>query len=405
MRMRLSFSGFRGLRRLIGYSFPRCLSPESFLLCQTKPSVTLKFLSTASGNRCPTEPRVTLVSPEDIRLRIREEAEFSSSSSSEDSSSYRFVDASFSLPNSNRSPIDEFESQPRIEGSIFFDHQSIANLNYKVPSKIRNVDMKKIDAVDDESGCYYHGLDHMVPDLKTFRGCVERLGIQRHQKLIFYDSNGIFSSPRAAWLFNIFGHPDVYVLDGGLPRWISEKNPTKVLSLTKRVQQQGRSISSYEIDFEGSEEDFDRSIRSKRVIGFEEVLKNSKLSDKDKRIILLDARSKERFLGNEPEPRPMIKSGKIPNSISLPFKSLLSSTNSYLPLSELDSIFLKTMHENGYGSEVWDRIKSGEREAVVSCGSGLTACVVWLAIWRLSGGRCSVRVYDESWTGFALRTQ
>ncbi|KAI8451581.1 Rhodanese-like domain-containing protein [Phakopsora pachyrhizi] len=377
MRMRLSFSGFRGLRRLIGYSFPRCLSPESFLLCQTKPSVTLKFLSTASGNRCPTEPRVTLVSPEDIRLRIREEAEFSSSSSSEDSSSYRFVDASFSLPNSNRSPIDEFESQPRIEGSIFFDHQSIANLNYK-------------------SGCYYHGLDHMVPDLKTFRGCVERLGIQRHQKLIFYDSNGIFSSPRAAWLFNAsLKSTDVYVLDGGLPRWISEKNPTK----------QGRSISSYEIDFEGSEEDFDRSIRSKRVIGFEEVLKNSKLSDKDKRIILLDARSKERFLGNEPEPRPMIKSGKIPNSISLPFKSLLSSTNSYLPLSELDSIFLKTMHENGYGSEVWDRIKSGEREAVVSCGSGLTACVVWLAIWRLSGGRCSVRVYDESWTGFALRTQ
>ncbi|EGG05444.1 uncharacterized protein MELLADRAFT_56415, partial [Melampsora larici-populina 98AG31] len=115
---------------------------------------------------------------------------------------FKVVDASWHMPNTNRSLLAEFEKGRRLPNAVFFDHDKIADLTYA------------------------GGLPHMRPNLDTFRVAMNDLGISVSDTVVFYDSLGIFSAPRAAWLLHSFHHPSIAVLDGGLPRWIAEGLPT-----------------------------------------------------------------------------------------------------------------------------------------------------------------------------------
>ncbi|MBW0463363.1 hypothetical protein O181_003078 [Austropuccinia psidii MF-1] len=286
--------------------------------------------------------------------------------------SFKPLDASFHLPNSGRSASEEYSIQSRIPGSRFFDHEAIADTSYLVNDSVK--------------------LQHMQPDLATFKRSMEQLGITRDDHLLVYDSYGIFSSPRAAWLLHSYGHPKVSVLDGGLPRWIHEAHPVE--------SGQPNSIFTTEYSFVG----FDEHDARQKVISYESIVRNSHASVTD-RITVLDARPRGRFSGTDPEPRPGLSSGHIPHSLSLPFGSLLTtSTESepytkYLAPSELDRVFQEAIGDQ----KSWQEIKAGDRPIVASCGSGMTACVIWLALYLCGGKVEKFKLYDESWTGYAQR--
>ncbi|KAI9619354.1 hypothetical protein KEM48_006266 [Puccinia striiformis f. sp. tritici PST-130] len=280
-------------------------------------------------------------------------------------SSYRILDSSFHLPNSGRSAIEEFRRGPRLPNARLFDHEVIADTGYTIDGTVK--------------------LGHMQPGLATFKREVERLGLTRNDHLLVYDSVGIFSAPRAAWLLNAYGHPKVSVLDGGLPRWIKEECPIE-------------SGSSSPIEPDRSEYElagFDENSAREKVISYEDLVLNFKKPIHEERMIVFDARPRAR-----PHPRIPIASIHIS----------ANSTEHIRPLSsipqprKIDEVFLKTLNND---QSKWNQIKSGHKGVIVSCGSGMTACIIWLAI-RVAAvpgyvHLKSVKLFDESWTGYALR--
>lgn len=300
---------------------------------------------------------------------------------------FKILDASFHLPNSNRSSLDEFRSKARLPKSTLFDHDAIANTHYTILDQPQNSIR----------------LAHMQPDLATFQRAMESLALTRDDHILFYDSIGIFSSPRAAWLLHSYGHPRISVLDGGLPRWIHEKRPVETGEPHDDHHPSTTSSRSNYL-FEYSLDEHQRSARQ-RVISYEDVLKNIESVD---RAVLFDARPHGRFLGTDPEPRPGLSSGHVPASISLPFTKLLTTPKdpktepyrTYLGPQELENVFLEAP---GHDRDRWERIKSGETDLIVSCGSGMTACIIWLAVHLCHGSLDRIRLYDESWSGYAAR--
>ncbi|KAH9444687.1 hypothetical protein Pst134EB_024944 [Puccinia striiformis f. sp. tritici] len=295
--------------------------------------------------------------------------------------SYRILDSSFHLPNSGRSAIEEFRKGPRLPNARLFDHEAIADTGYTIDGTVK--------------------LGHMQPDLATFKREVERLGLTRNDHLLVYDSVGIFSAPRAAWLLNAYGHPKVSVLDGGLPRWIKEDCP---------IESGPSPIIPDRSEYELA--GFDENSAREKVISYEDLVLNFKKPIHEERMIVFDARPRARFLGTDPEPRPGLSSGHIPESLSLPFTSLLTQPSTsepyrqYLSPEKLDEVFLKTLNND---QSKWDQIKNGQKGVIVSCGSGMTACIIWLALSVAHGSHPgsnslqSVKLFDESWTGYALR--
>ena len=204
-------------------------------------------------------------------------------------------------------------------------------------------------------------LPHMLAPADVFDKKVRALGINQDSHLVIYDNLGIYSSPRAWWMFKIMGHQKVSVLDGGLPQWIGEGHEVEKVEL-----------ATYEAgDFEGT-------LQPEMVKSMEEVKENLGA----RAFQLIDARSSGRFEGTAPEPRPQLKSGHIPNSINIPFQEVLENGR-YKTTEELKRLF--GPHEN--------------KPLVFSCGSGLTACIVMLAAELISDGEKAV--YDGSWTEWA----
>jgi len=146
------------------------------------------------------------------------------------------------------------------------------------------------------------------------------------------------------------------------------------------------------------------TLNSKVVRSYEQVVRNSQVPRDDKESeLVLDARSEGRFTGADPEPRPGLSSGHIPNALSLPFSNLLeshlSSSPSYTTLLPPDK--LRAAIEAALGPYAAAAL-SGERPLVTSCGSGMTAAIIWLALQELG---VSSSLYDESWTGYAMRKE
>ncbi|PPQ90459.1 hypothetical protein CVT25_014977 [Psilocybe cyanescens] len=278
--------------------------------------------------------------------------------------SISLLDSTWFMPNSPRNAKQEFLGR-RIPGSQFLDLDDIAS-----PSEL--------------------GLKHMMPDRQTFSLACGRLGISPSTHVIIYDTHGVFSAPRALFMFRTFGHQNSSIIDGGLPRWIDEGLPVETASPT------GPQPTAYALpDFDGN------SIRS-----YDQIVSNSQFdpSVEPKSEIVLDARPKGRFMGSDPEPRPGLSSGHIPHSFSLTFNLFLEKHktqdgkdySTFLPPSEIRKAL-----ENAVGPVETEKIIQGERSVVASCGSGMTAGVLWLGLQLL--GVKQVGLYDESWTGYAMR--
>lgn len=202
-----------------------------------------------------------------------------------------------------------------------------------------------------------------IPSSEQFEIECRKLGINNTSKIIVFDNLGIYSSPRVWWMFKVMGHDKISVLNGGLPEWIGKGFPTE-----------HRKAEKYE------KGDFKATLKDQYIKSYQDVLENLSL----KSFIIIDARSSGRFNGIENEPRKHLKSGHIPNSINIPYSSVLNN-GKFKSESELKKIF--------------NRICSDKKDLVFSCGSGLTACIVMLANQLVH--KKGKYIYDGSWSEWA----
>jgi len=205
------------------------------------------------------------------------------------------------------------------------------------------------------------------PTRNQFEKESQKLGINDDSTIVVYDANGIYSSPRVWWLFKSMGHQQIFVLNGGLPEWIKNNYQTEKKSEKKYLKGNFHIKSNENI-----------------VRKFDDIMSN--LSSKKE--LVIDVRSKDRFEGNVPEPRKGLRSGQIGNSINLPYTKVLNN-GKFQNKKHLKILF--------------EFLKDEKRNIVFSCGSGITACVVYLASESiLSNSRA---VYDGSWTEWATSGQ
>ena len=245
------------------------------------------------------------------------------------------VDGSWHLPTARRDPLAEFEAA-HIPGAVFFDIDHIADTESSLP--------------------------HKIPRADQFAAKVGALGIGNSEHVVAYDTTGIGSAARVWWMFRLFGHKHVSVLDGGLPAW----------------QRSGGSMTNRTSS--SSPTEFFTRLNKNLLRTIDEIKQNIK-TDLEQ---ILDARSHGRFEGKEPEPRPGLRSGHIPNSLNVPFQNLYDS-ETRLMKSDQELIVLFSMAG----------LKKN-KPVVTSCGSGVTACNLALALHLI--GRNDVAIYDGSWS-------
>ena len=253
----------------------------------------------------------------------------------------RAVDASWYLPAAGRNAAAEFAAA-HVPGAVRFDLDAASAPDTPLP--------------------------HMLPAAERFTEAMRQLGLDDDDTIVVYDGSGVnLSAPRAWWMFRVFGHDRVAVLDGGLGTWIREGRPTERGSATAGTP--GRFTAR-----------FDASL----VRDASEVL--AVIGTGAAQVV--DARSAGRFAGTEPEPRPGLRGGQIPGSRSVPFQSLVDEAGRMRPAAELRRIFEAAGVEAG-------------RPLVTSCGSGVTACAVALA--AEVAGMAPAAVYDGSWSEWGGR--
>ena len=256
------------------------------------------------------------------------------------SSGLRVVDASWYLPGSGRDPAAEYAAG-HIPGAVFLD----------------------LDATSDQTT----PLPHMLPPAADFANRMMKLGLNQSDDIVVYDGSGVnLSAPRVWWTFRTFGHRRVAVLDGGMPKWRRENRP-----IERGVVRLPPGHFTARLD-PASVRDLP-AVRDNLENGAEQ---------------LVDLRSRGRFIGVEPEPRPGLRSGHIPGSRNLPFTELVGPDGTMLPADELRR-----------------RIKAAgidlTRPIVATCGSGTSACALVLAL-ALLGRRAAV--YDGAWAEWGGRS-
>lgn len=220
--------------------------------------------------------------------------------------------------------------------------------------KARFFDLKKVFSLQGAP------FPNTVLAAKEFQTQVRNLGINKDSCIVVYDEHGIYSSPRVWWLFKTVGFDNVTVLDGGFPAW------KKAAFATEKKEKKTYDIGDFEY-------------KQQRNLLVDATVVLNCLEDASKQIV--DARSSGRFHSIDPEPRADIRSGRIPNSRSLPYSTLVSNGQ------------LKSEEEL---KELFQKVNSENKEMVFSCGSGITACVLALGATVL--GYKDLTVYDGSWT-------
>ncbi|TXJ13925.1 MAG: 3-mercaptopyruvate sulfurtransferase [Afipia sp.] len=247
----------------------------------------------------------------------------------------KVLDATFKMPGVLPLPKDDFLQQ-HIPGAVFFD----------------------VDAVSDHS----NPLPHMYPSADQFGRDAGALGISNDDTVVIYDAGGWVAGPRAWWMFLSFGHANVRVLDGGLKKWLAE----------------GRAVESGEVKPKPAA--FKAAFDAKRVRSMQQLIGN--LESRAEQVI--DARPTPRFEGTVAEPRPGLRSGHIPGARSVPYAGLFdAATGTMKSLDALRAAF------TGAGVDL-------AKPIVTSCGSGVSAGVLTLALYRL--GIADTALYDGSWS-------
>jgi thiosulfate/3-mercaptopyruvate sulfurtransferase len=191
---------------------------------------------------------------------------------------------------------------------------------------------------------------------------------------VVYDSLGVISACRVYWTFRVFGHENVSVLNGGLPKWITEGRSTE--------SGEPKPVSAADYKVAG--------VNEQLVRDYETIINNvKKLQSGENGFLVADARSHARFTGEAAEPRASLSSGHMPGSVSMPFQDLISGSEF------LDDEALKAK---------WlSKITDLNQEIVTSCGSGITASVLYFTLERI--GAQNISVYDGSWTEYAGRKE
>ena len=229
-----------------------------------------------------------------------------------------------------------------------------------------------LDAVKDHASPY----PHMLPSAEVFAEAMQKLGIRKNDTLVVYDTQelGIFSAPRVAWTLRVFGHPRVHILNN-FRHWLHQGYPTERGKIKAVVEEP----SHYPIP----------SVDVSKVVHFPEMKDIAKEHGKEgsEGVQVLDARSKGRWAGTDPEPRPGLPSGHMPGSISVPVSELLDPTfKAFLSGQELKKVF----ESKGLDPE---------KPIVSSCGTGVTAAVIDAALEEANFGHGEMRrLYDGSWT-------
>lgn len=251
----------------------------------------------------------------------------------------RIVDASWYFPHEERDARTEY-ALAHIPGAVFFD----------------------IDDIADETS----GLPHMLPSGVKFASRVRKLGLGDGARMVIYDQLGLRSAARVWWSFRAMGHLDVVVLDGGLPKWIAEGRPVEDIPTPPR------------------ERHFTPRYSSDLVRDLNQVKKALETGREQ----LVDARPAGRFTGETPEPRAGLRGGHMPGARNVPSSDLIAPDGTLKSAAQLADIFDKA------GVDI-------NKPIITTCGSGITAAILALALARLGKERAAV--YDGSWTEWGGR--
>lgn len=257
-----------------------------------------------------------------------------------DNPGIRIVDGSSFLPNVPRDAHEEY-LEKHIPGAVLVDIE---------------------ECCDTASG-----LPHMLPDAAKFEAMMGARGIANEHRVVVYDSQGVRTAPRVWWMFRVFGHDNVVVLDGGLPKWEAE----------------GRPLASGEE--KPAAATFKATFRPDLVRNVDQMIANQTSRSE----LVVDARPAGRFAGTADEPRPGIPSGHMPGSVSMPVELVVDAqTGCVLPADTVAANFEKIGVDVG-------------KPVVTTCGSGVAACTTALGLFLL--GQKDVPVYDGSWSEWGAR--
>lgn len=255
-----------------------------------------------------------------------------------DAPDVRIVDATWFMPSDPRNA-KALYAERRIPGAVFFDIDDIADTSSDLP--------------------------HMLPSPEKFSSRMCKLGISDGSRIVVYDSAGIFSAARVWWTFRVMGHEDVVVLDGGFPAWEAGGFPIEDGPPVPRTER--HFSTQLRADLMRDLADMRRAIAAGGAI--------------------LDARPAPRFLGDADEPRAGLKRGHMPGAKNVPFGALIA--NGFMrPREDLAQVFAAAGADTA-------------QAAICTCGSGVTAAVIALALARL--GRWDASIYDGAWAEWGAR--
>ncbi|KIC18745.1 3-mercaptopyruvate sulfurtransferase [Leisingera sp. ANG-Vp] len=245
----------------------------------------------------------------------------------------RVLDASWYLPQQGRDAKAEYEAA-HIPGARFFD----------------------IDDISDNRS----DLPHMVPPVEKFMSRLRAMGVGDGHQVVVYDGAGLFSAARVWWLFRLMGQTNIAVLDGGFPKWQAEGHPVEDLPPVIRDRHMTVRVQNH------------------MVRDVTQVSAAAKLGDHE----IIDARSAERYRGDAPEPREGLRAGHIPGSKNVPFGQVLNADGTMKDAEGIRAAF------EAAGVDL-------NKPAITSCGSGVTAAILSLAMER--AGKSDHALYDGSW--------